>query len=499
MLANAIGKVDSQRESIEPESTYSVGTGLRDTIKNTQQSWANRAIRDRLAVLKAARHRMATMTKEFAAIPSEFAMTKADTLVAEVLPLLAAGKFLEQQAESILRPRRLGRRGLPLWLTGVESEIQRVPFGRILVIGPANYPLLLPGVQTLQGLAAGNAVVWKPGRGGRAIAELFADAMYSAGLPRELLQITDESVETVEREIASGVDKVFFTGSASTGRSLLKRLANTLTPCVAELSGCDAVVVLPSADVERVVQALVFGLRLNQSATCMAPRRVLLVDMTTSLRDDFIRRLQIALQAVDGVSLTNAVRHQISDLLDEAQHDGATLLGDANAGKFTPILILNAKSTMRIAQTDIFAPVLIVIDVAGEAGVIEAQDNCPYRLTTSIFGDKDEARKLAAKLDTGTVIVNDLIIPTADPRVPFGGRRQSGFGVTRGAEGLLEMTAVKTIAVQRNRSTQQYEATGPIHEGLFEGIIRASHAATWNERWLGVRKAITAVRGLNKR
>jgi aldehyde dehydrogenase (NAD+) len=99
-------------------------------------------------------------------------------------------------------------------------------------------------------------------------------------------------------------------------------------------------------------------------------------------------------------------------------------------------------------RSDVFAPVLTVIDIEGEAGMLATLEACPFGLTTSIFGDEGEARRLAAKLSVGTVLVNDLIVPTADPRVPFGGRRQSGFGVTRGMEGLLEMTAVKTVAIR---------------------------------------------------
>lgn len=495
-----IGETSSRSGNNALEAVQDYAVGLRHRMRRSQHLWAARTIRERLIVLKAGRHRMAAMTHEFAAaISSESGRNTADTLVAEVLPLLAAGKFLEQQAEKILCTRRLGRRGLPFWLTGLESEVQRVPFGRVLVIGPANYPLFLPGVQTLQGLAAGNAVVWKPGHGGGAVAELFADALYRAGLPRELLRITDESVDAVEREIVAGVDKVFFTGSASTGQLLLKRLADTLTPCVAELSGCDAVVVLPSAEMGRVVQGLAFGMRLNGSATCMAPRRMLLVNAADSWRSEFVEKLQEALRSVDGITLPEKVKHQLDGLLEEARRGGATVLGDADERMLRPLLIVDATAEMRIAQTDVFAPVLTVIDIEGEAGMLATLEACPFGLTTSIFGDEGEARRLAAKLSVGTVLVNDLIVPTADPRVPFGGRRQSGFGVTRGMEGLLEMTAVKTVAIRRGRSERHYEATVSAHESLFRGVILASHSATLRERWRGVREMIAAGRKLKRK
>jgi aldehyde dehydrogenase (NAD+) len=466
-------------------------------LSDAQTDWTERAIAQRLLVLKAARHRMAEMTGEFgAAISRELHRTAADTLVAEVLPLLAAGRFLEQQAEQILRPRRLGITGRPAWLFGVDAEVHRVPYGRVLVIGPANYPLLLPGVQTLQGLTAGNAVIWKPGRDGRPVAELFANAMYASGLPRQLLRITDESVGAAEHEISCGVDKVFFTGSGSSGRLVMKRLADTLTPCVAELSGCDAVIVLPSARLERVVQALAFGMRLNGSATCMAPRRVLLVDCTAGRQREFITMLQEELRQIKGVKLPQSVRYQVRDLLEEARSVGATILSDDDKQLFKPTLIVNGSTDMDVASADVFAPILVVIAVNGEGGALAAQEACPYGLTTSIFGDEAAARRLASKLSTGTVIVNDLVVPTADPRVPFGGRRLSGFGVTRGAEGLLEMTTVKTVTVRHGRSTKHYEATDIRHQSLFRGLILASHAATWRKRWRGVREMIAAGREL---
>jgi acyl-CoA reductase-like NAD-dependent aldehyde dehydrogenase len=443
---------------------------------------------------------MAAMAQEFAlAISPELSRTAADTLVAELLPLLAAGRFLEQRAEKILRRRSLGRKGLPFWLSGLDSEVWRVPHGTVLVIGPANYPLFLPGVQAVQGLAAGNAVVWKPGRGGGAVAQLFARALYEAGLPRELLRVTDDSIEAADREIARGVDKVFLTGSVATGRAVLQRLAETAMPCVAELSGSDAAVMLPSADLDRVVQALTFGMRLNGSATCMAPRRVLLVSASEDRRRKFVELLTHALNEVDAVTLPEAVARRLARLLDEAQAAGATVIGDGNMGQRKPVLLIGVTPAMSVAQADIFAPVLMAIDVEGEAGVLAAQAACPFGLACSIFGNERDARRLAAKLTVGTVTINDAIACTADPRTPFGGRRRSGYGVTRGAEGLLEMTAVKTIVARRGKSARHYKATDARHEGLFGGLILAAHAGTLRERLRGLRELFAAGRRLKRK
>lgn len=472
----------------------------RIEMRRAQVIWATRSTAARLKVLRAARHELASIGPELAqAVSPALSRTPADTRATEILPLLAACRFLEQEAKSILAPRKLGRRGLPFWLSGVHSEVHRVPLGHVLVIGPANYPLFLPGVQALQALAAGNCVTWKPGYGGRAVAELFAQSMSRAGLPGDLLQITDESAEAGQIAMQQAPDKVFFTGSAETGRIVMRQMAEELTPCVMELSGCDALVVLPSADLTRVVQALVFGMRLNGSATCMAPRRVLLVDTTPEQRDTFIARLGKALSLVDAVTIPESVLLHLRRLLDEAAEGGASIHGDAVSSRVRPILVTDVQATMSLAQTSIFAPVLSVIDVAGEAGVLAAQEHCPFALTTAIFGDEADARRLSVKITAGTVLINDIIVPTADPRVPFGGRRQSGFGVTRGTEGLLEMTAVKTIAVRRARNTRHYEVTTAAHTEMFDGVIAASHANGWTARWQGLNQVTTAARKLSRR
>jgi len=319
--------------------------------------------------------------------------------------------------------------------------------------------------------------------------------MYVAGLPRDLLRVTDESVTASEAEVARGADKVFFTGSSDTGRGLMRRLAETAIPCVMELSGCDAVVVLASADVERVVKALTFGMRLNGSATCMAPRRVFLFGASASRKDELVRELLVALGRIQGVRLGEKIRRQFAELVEGAVGMGARVHGELSAEQ-RPVLLTNVTAEMEIARADVFTPLLMLLEVKDEAELLGAMESCPYALTAAVFGNEREASALAGKITAGTVLINDLIAPTADPRVPFGGRRGSGFGVTRGREGLLEMTAVKVVSVRRGKSVRHYEATGEEHKGLFEGLIVASHAGKWSERLKGLKRMVKAARRL---
>ena len=461
-----------------------------------QAQWAAKPIASRLKVLRRARHLLAPLGLQLAdAIPSHLARNRADSLVAEVLPLLAACKFLETEAAGILKARKLGRRGLPFWLAGLQTTIERVPCGVVLIIAPANYPLFLPAVQTLQALAAGNAVIWKPGQGGHCVAALFARAMQEACLPDGLLRVTGESVEAGKAELGLAPDKVVFTGSFDVGRAILQVAAETATSVVTELSGCDAVVALPSANADRVIDALAFGMRLNGSATCMAPRRLFLVGPKHVALP---RMLQERFEAMTGVKLQEAVRLKLLHLLDDAREHGATICGDADANLCKPILVLGGRSEMALARADIFAPVLTVLQVQDEEDLIAADAACPMGLTAAVFGDESAACRVGARLKVGTVLVNDLIVPTADPRVSFGGRRNSGYGSTRGAEGLLEMTIPKVVAVRRSASRRHFAATTEAHESFFQAIIMATHASTLVARVHALRQFASAAKRVDK-
>lgn len=441
---------------------------------------------------------MAAQSKAFAnAISPRLARSKADTLVMELLPLLDACWFLERNAARLLKMRKLGRAGRPLWLSGVQAEVHREALGHVLVIGPANFPLFLAGVQVMQALAAGNAVMWKPGAGGCAVAELVAKALRDGGLPDGLLQVTDDSVDAGREAIAARPDKVIFTGSQVVGEAVLTELARTATPAVVELSGADAVIVLPSADLQVVAQAIAFGLRLNGGAVCMSPRRLFATEATMDALRPVLMRV---LEDVPPVALDMRTGEAVAELVGAAVEDGAQLLGVLRPQEQRPLLIDKARGEMEITRSDVFAPVLSLIAMPSLLHLHEAYELCPYALTAAIFcgnSDLGEARELAQTLRAGTVLINDLIAPTADARVPFGGRGASGYGVTRGAEGLLEMTVVKTVLVRRSGEMRHFAATSDGDMAMFDGLIRASHGRGWRERWNGLRQLISSSRTRN--
>ncbi len=453
-------------------------------------------------MLRCFRSELATGARELAATvgtgyPGSLHRRDADTLAAEVLPLAEAARFLEREAEWILRTRREDTRSRPFWLRSVDVEVERAPLGVVLLIGPGNYPLFLPGAQTVQALAAGNAVLWKPAPAGVRCAHAMRVMLIASGMPPELLAVLDPTPEAATEAIRAGVDKVFLTGSATTGEAVLRALAPSATPSVMELSGCDAVFVLPGSDLQRVVDALLFGLRLNGSATCMAPRRVFAAQ---SVAEELELMLAAAMSGLAPVPVAQLTREHLRDVLAEAAFLGARTVLDgfesSSGASVGATLLAEVTPEMRVAQADLFAPVLSLLRFRSLPDAVVMHERCPYALTAAIFGPEKQARTLARDLTAGTVLLNDVIVATADPRVPFSGRKRSGFGATRGREGLLEMTAPRAVVRQRSKSNVPYQPTTPAHAALFAGYLRAAHAHGWRNRLHGLRAMAQALPGL---
>ena len=198
-----------------------------------------------------------------------------ETITAELLPTCSALRYIARHGSRVLKTRSYNAWGRPGWLWGVRSRVCRKPLGKVLVLGTWNYPVFLPGVQAAQALAAGNSVLLKPAAGCEQVTACLLEAFHEAGVPRSCLQLLPSDTEAAVAAIERGVDLIVLTGASETGRKVLRQAAGTLTPAIMELSGCDAVIVLPNANLERVADCVIFGLGFNGGATCIAPRRII--------------------------------------------------------------------------------------------------------------------------------------------------------------------------------------------------------------------------------
>jgi acyl-CoA reductase-like NAD-dependent aldehyde dehydrogenase len=411
-------------------------------------TWRVTPLSVRLRIIRQARRLLAQRAAAIASTMDQW-RPAADTLTAEVLPLLAGMRFLERRAPALLATRRLWT-GRPLWLFGVAAQVRREPCGVVLILAPSNYPLFLPGSQILQALVAGNTICAKPAPGCAAPLHALSAILTEAGLPEGVLQLLDDSVAVGIAAAGAGFDHIVLTGSARTGREVMTAAAQTLTPSTMELSGNDPLLVLPGADLDVVADALAYGLRLNGGATCIAPRRVFLSPIQAARIE---QALKDRVSLIAPVPLPHLVVERLAELVAEAVAQGARLLSAAPDGaqRISPIILTDARASMRLLQEDVFAPWLALVPVADVEQALAALSPCPYALGATVFGPERQAHEIAARLPAGSVCINDLIVPTADPRLPFGGRGQSGFGATRGAEGLLAMTVIKTVSSRRGK------------------------------------------------
>jgi acyl-CoA reductase-like NAD-dependent aldehyde dehydrogenase len=464
-------------------------------IRCAQQGWNDTPTAKRRRIISRFRVLLAQNAQNLAiAICAGTSRQPAEAVLAEILPLAEGCRFLEKRSKKLLAPVRLSAVGRPGWLVGSTAQIVREPYGIVLVLAPFNYPLFLPGVQALHALAAGNAVIVKPGSGGSGIITQMASLLNQAGLPPHLFTVTGESVETGKELLTGDIDKVVLTGSAETGAKVLCALAERAIPATIELSGNDAVIVLPTAETKLVADAMAYGLRLNGSQTCIAPRRVIVVgDSTQKVTSAILQRVD----HIPPAQIPEPVAARVQTLVTGAKNGGAEILcGSADPNRFTPFVVRYVSPNSELLETELFAPVISIVHVRDDVEAIALANASPFGLGASIFGDPIQARAIAGRLDTGFVTINDMIVQTADPRTPFGGRKRSGFGVTRGAEGLLAMTRPKTIFLRKGKFRPHLNALTPDDLDAYSNLLIAMHSRGFTQR---LKAFMTAIRHLSSR
>ncbi len=443
-----------------------------------QQRWAVTPLKQRLAILRNFRRRLAADALPFAqAVERRHA---GETIVTEIWPLLEASRYLERRARRILAPRRTATRGWPM-PGRARMTVTREPHGVVLIIGPGNYGLMLAAVQALQALAAGNAAIIKPAPGARTALARFAQLLVEGGLPPGLLTILDESPRTAEALLESGVDRVIFTGSSGAGRQVLARAAARLVPAVLELSGWDACIVLDDANIDRVANMLAFTLRTNGGETCIAPRRVL---VQASRAAELEERLQTRLREESALPFHSAVAMSAAVLIGDAVTAGARIIaGGVEADSIMgPVVLADVTVDMAIFSTEVFAPLAVISVFDRTDAAVTLANAAPHALGASVFGAVGRARAVAARLNAGLVTINDAVAPLADPDVPLEARAASGFGVTRGAEGLLAMTRAKAVTVPRSRFAPHYTLRPELFAEALAAFVTLVHGDLHGQR-----------------
>lgn len=477
-------------------------TAAINLARSAQLEWADMLPRHRLKLVANVAAQIVIDHRELISANPRPNSSPAEILSSEVFPLADACRFTFRVAKQALAPVTRSFRHGAWWMGRVGVRVTRQPWGTILILAPSNYPLFIPGVQMVQALAAGNAVVVKPAPGCTAIVKRFAQCLSLAGIPSDLVQIIDESIEAGQAAIKAGVNKVILTGSAATGRSVLAQLSSALTPATMELSGCDAVFVMENADLQRLASCLVFALRLNGGATCIAPRRVFATATQLSTLSELLQNelqqllpTEFVVPSAAKAKIMLAARAAINAGAQVAFGEVADVQADEQATqRMTPLIMRDVDARQDIAREDFFGPVLSLVAVPDMKSAIAASRLCPYGLGASIFGPTRFAEYWARQIQAGCIVINDIIVPTADPRVAFGGIDQSGWGVTRGWEGLLEMSRPQVTCTRHGNWLPHLDQRRAHNVELLSGLLRLFHGRGLRTKLTAIREIVGSIR-----
>ncbi len=426
-------------------------------------------------------------------------------MMTEIMVALDLARYYARSARHTLSPQSLTPFNVAMWRKRVR--ITNEPYGIIGIISPWNYPFMLPAGVLIPALIAGNSVVIKPSELTPTSGVLLGELMRDAGVPAGVLAVLPGDGQTGAALASSAIDKLFFTGSVATGRRVAVACAERLIPCVLELGGSDPAIVLEDADIETAASGILWGRFSNAGQTCVAPKRVFVVD---AVYDRFIERLAAAVRALragggsdgDAGDMGPLIRprqaEQLAQQLADAVGRGARLLAGgsrsgADGALLAPSLIDNVTPAMQVMREETFGPVLPVVRVRDSEEAVRRANESPFGLSASIWSrDLTRARALARQIHAGTVMVNDSVTLVGIAEVPHGGVKESGSGRSHGRAGLLECVGTKTIVVDWLPGVRQpwWFGYGADREGNLDAFVRLWHGASLRERAGGVWRSI---------
>jgi succinate-semialdehyde dehydrogenase/glutarate-semialdehyde dehydrogenase len=464
---------------------------VKDSVtraRRAQPAWAGLSFDERARVILRAREILLRECDEIARLVSrETGKPVAEALSMEIVPTLDAMHYFAHATEDLLRPQKIDIGQYALM--GRSSTIVFRPLGVIGIISPWNFPLATPADEVVMALMAGNAVVLKPSELTPLIALKLGDIFQRAGLPAGLLNIAIGDGSTGAALIDARVDKIMFTGSVATGKRVARAAAEYLTPVVLELGGKDPMIVLADADIRTAARGAVWGAFANSGQACASVERCYVHE---SIAAKFIEQVLAETKAlkqgagteagVDVGAMSNARQLEIvENHVNEARQSGAQILTGGRRGKdakgffYEPTILTNVNHRMTIMREETFGPVLPVMTFKTEEEAIKLANDSVYGLTASIWTKNiSKGRRLAERIEAGTVMVNEVVYTHGIAQTPWGGVKESGYGRTHGRMGLLELVHPYHIHVNRISFLPDlwwFHYTGRAHQ-LFAGFAK---------------------------
>ena len=421
-----------------------------------QRAWAAQPPRQRGQALRRLGAHLADQGEALAAlIARETGKPRLEALVHEVLGVAQLAHYFGRRAARILRRQRLRSTLLP----HRRSYVHHVPRGVVGVISPWNFPLCLGLGDVIMALAAGNAVVLKPSEHtplcGLEVPKLLA----AVGMDPALVQVATGAGDVGAALLEADVDMVHFTGSVATGRHVAAVCGGRLIPCVLELGGKDAAIVLEDADLEYTARTLLWGAMANAGQACASVERVYavgsiyaplvarLTELMATLRQGDERAQEVDL----GPMILPAQRDRLAAQVAAAVAAGASawtpaaLMGMA-APFFPPTLLTGVDDALAVCADESFGPLLPIRQVQDVDEAVARANASRYGLSAYVFTRQvARGREIAERLEAGSTLINEVLVTHAAPETPWGGVKQSGLGFTHSDAGLRHLCQARHV------------------------------------------------------
>ena len=344
--------------------------------------------------------------------------------------------------------------------TGQVDFTVREPYGVSAQITPWNFPGNLFARGVAPALAAGNTAVVKPAEQTPLSTLRLAELCAEAGIPDGVVNVVTGFGDPAGAALSShpGVDTITFTGSVPTGRAIMKQAAENVTHVTLELGGKNPAVVFPDADLDRAADWIATAIFTNAGQICSAADRVVVHE---DVRDELVDRIVDVAESYElgpgdedldmGPLASEQQFEKVTGYVEVGKEEGATLAAGGGTldreGYFVePTVFTDVTNDMRIAQEEIFGPVLSVIEFSDQEEALDIANDVAYGLVAGVFtSDVTRAHRFARGLEAGNVYVNKWFGDTV--QTPFGGYKHSGIGREKGQEALSSYLQTKNVAV----------------------------------------------------
>lgn len=433
-----------------------------DTAEDAFKSWSDVPAPKRGSILL----KIAQMLKE-----NKERLAKLETM--EMGKVLTESRGDVQEAIDIFEymageGRRLFGHTTPSELRSKFCMTVRRPVGVFGIITPWNFPIAIPAWKLAPALVCGNAVVWKPSSDTPWCAIELVKILEKAGVPKGVVNLVTGPAEPVGTTLVKHkkVLGVSFTGHRDTGLWITQNAG--IKKIGLEMGGKNGIIVMPDADMKMVLDGIIWGAFGTTGQRCTAASRVIMHEELKKKLEELLKNKAAALRLGSGLEPTTDVGPLVNKAAVEksqkyteiGKEEGAKLLcgGTRPSGKgffFQPTIFTDVSMDMRIAQEEIFGPVLSLVPVSSLDEAIEAMNSVEYGLSSSIYtNDIKAAFKAIEKIETGITYVNSSTIG-AEVHLPFGGVKQTGTTREAGILGIDEFSEVKTVYIDYSGKLQR--------------------------------------------